>query len=92
MRCNGTALRSIRVRAGLSVTELAREVGISQPHLTNIERGDRQPSPEVLVKLAEALKAALERQASEISALVAVLSDPDPQPVTPSRAPAGRNN
>lgn len=59
MRCNGAALRVIRERSGLSVTALAREAGISQPHLTNIEKGDRQASPEVISKLARALKVTL---------------------------------
>jgi transcriptional regulator with XRE-family HTH domain len=67
MRCNGAALRIIRERSGLSVSALAKEVGISQPHLTNIERGDRQASPDVMVKLASALKIELP----------AILADPE---------------
>ncbi len=80
MRCDGTALRRMRERSGLSVTALAREAGISQPHLTNIETGDRQPSPEVLVRLAAVLKAALETQGQELAGMLAILSDPEPEP------------
>lgn len=68
MRCNPSALRTIRERSGLSISALAREAGISQPHLTNIEKGDRQASPDVLVKLATALKVEL----------TAILADPEP--------------
>ncbi len=76
----------MRERAGLSVTELAREVGISQPHLTNIERSDRQPSPDVLVRIAGALKAALERQNGELATLIALLTDDDAEPLPTLRA------
>lgn len=70
MRCNGVALRTIRERSGFSISSLARAAGISQPHLTNIEKGDRQPSPEVLLAIARELKVDLP----------AILADPAPAP------------
>ena len=67
MQLNGHALRVIRERSGLSVSALASEVGISQPHLSNIERGRRRASPEVSRRLAAALRVPL----------LALLADPD---------------
>lgn len=59
MQVNPHALRVIRERSGLSVTELARIAGLSQPHLSNIETGKRQASPAVLRHLADALRVPL---------------------------------
>lgn len=67
MRINPAALRAIRQRSGMSVTALAEAAGIKQPHLTNIEAGRRNASPDVVVALASALKVDLP----------AILADPD---------------
>lgn len=53
---NGAAIRTIRERTGLTVTELAKRIGISQGSLSAIEKEDRRPSPEVLVRIAQELK------------------------------------
>jgi DNA-binding XRE family transcriptional regulator len=39
----------------MSVSALAKAVGIGQPHMTLIEKGKRQPSDEVAVKIAQVL-------------------------------------
>lgn len=59
MQVNPHALRVIRERSGLSVSELARAAGLSQPHLSNIEIGRRQASPAVIRSLADALRVPL---------------------------------
>lgn len=56
MKVHGPALRAIRERSGLSVSALAQEAEIKQAHLSNIEAGRRQASPEVVVALAKALR------------------------------------
>ena len=56
MQVNRHALRAIRERSGLGLSELARRAGCSQPHLSNIEHGRRRPSPATLRRLAEALQ------------------------------------
>lgn len=56
VRLNPTALRTIRERSGFTVTALAEEAGIKQAHLSNIEAGRRNASPEVIKALASALK------------------------------------
>jgi len=59
MRVNGVALRVIRERSGLSVSQLARLVGISQPHLSNLEVGRRSASPALARRLAAELRVSL---------------------------------
>lgn len=55
MQCNGPAVRALRQRSGLNVSALAVAAGIRQPHMSLIEKGDRQPSDAVLVRIAQAL-------------------------------------
>lgn len=52
MQVNGHAIRALREAKRLTVTSLAREAGIKQPHLSLIEKGDRNPSDEVATRLA----------------------------------------
>jgi transcriptional regulator with XRE-family HTH domain len=56
MTVNPSGLRVIRERSGLSITALAHLARISQPHLSNIELGRRQPSPAAARRLADALR------------------------------------
>ncbi len=53
---NGSALRTIRERSGLSQTALAAAAGTDRSHLSNIESGRRNCSDELCVALAKALK------------------------------------
>jgi len=52
----GDAIRLLRDKEDLSLRELAQKVGISPPHMSDIELGKRYPSDEVLEKLAQQLK------------------------------------
>src|ERR1700757_2692500 len=56
----GQRLHELRDKADLSLRELAKQVGISPPFLSDIELGRRFPSEEILVKLASALRVPLE--------------------------------
>ena len=49
-------LRRARMAAGLQGKELAKRLGISRPYLSQIEKGVRHPSPELLTRLAAELK------------------------------------
>jgi transcriptional regulator with XRE-family HTH domain len=51
----GQRLHQLRDKADLSMSELAKKVGISPPFLSDIELGRRFPSEEILAKLASAL-------------------------------------
>lgn len=54
-RHNGFAVRDFRVKAGLSVDELAQRTLISAPHIRNIENENREPSRLHLHKIADVL-------------------------------------
>lgn len=51
----GVYLREQRVAAQLSLRQLAERAGVSNPYLSQIERGLRKPSAEILGSLADAL-------------------------------------
>jgi transcriptional regulator with XRE-family HTH domain len=53
----GDLLKAEREAAGLSLTQMAMKLGISQPYLSRLERGEyAHPSPEILLRIAECLK------------------------------------
>lgn len=49
----GEALRLIRVFHDMKQTQLAAKLGVSQSHLSGIERGEKTPSQELVAKYAE---------------------------------------
>jgi transcriptional regulator with XRE-family HTH domain len=57
----GDFLRERRVAAQLSLRQLAEQTGVSNPYLSQIERGLRRPSAEVLQQLAKALRVSAEQ-------------------------------
>jgi transcriptional regulator with XRE-family HTH domain len=52
----GAYLREQRVGAELSLRQLAEQAGVSNPYLSQIERGLRKPSAEILQQIARALE------------------------------------
>ena len=54
-RAIGAAIRSARLAAGLSMTALAEQCGVSQPYLSQLEHGKGSPSINTLYKIANAL-------------------------------------
>lgn len=71
MLLNPVSLAVIRILAGLSQAALSRSSGISQGYISGIEAGDKQASPEMLGKLADALGVPI----------AALISDPTPEQV-----------
>jgi transcriptional regulator with XRE-family HTH domain len=57
----GDYLKEQRLGAQLSLRQLADQVGVSNPYLSQIERGLRKPSAEVLQQLARALRVSAEQ-------------------------------
>ena len=51
----GKHVRELRKERGLSQVELAAKVGIDRSYMGFLERGERNPSLEVIAKIAEAL-------------------------------------
>lgn len=55
----GKRIRDLRNAKGMKVTELARKAYISQPYLSDIEKGRTIPSLDKLISLCEALDISL---------------------------------
>lgn len=53
----GIDIKIARLKAGMRQYDLAAKVGIHPSHLSEIETGRRQPSPEVLERLVLVLRA-----------------------------------
>ena len=56
----GTFIRLQRERAEMSIRKLAELADVSNPYLSQIERGLRKPSAEILQQVANALKISVE--------------------------------
>ncbi|MFT4084969.1 MAG: helix-turn-helix transcriptional regulator [Nocardioides sp.] len=57
----GEYLKEQRVSASMSLRQLAEQAGVSNPYLSQIERGLRKPSAEVLQQIAKALRISAEQ-------------------------------
>lgn len=57
----GDFLKEQRVASRLSLRQLAAQAGVSNPYLSQIERGLRKPSAEVLQQIARALRISAEQ-------------------------------
>ncbi len=56
----GSFIRDLRENAQVSVRQLAERSGVSNPYLSQVERGLRKPSADVLSQLAKALRVSAE--------------------------------
>jgi transcriptional regulator with XRE-family HTH domain len=56
----GEYIREQRTRAKISVRQLAEVTGVSNPYLSQIERGLRKPSAEILQQIAKGLRISAE--------------------------------
>lgn len=56
----GSYIRSQREGAQVSLRQLARTAGVSNPYLSQIERGLRKPSAEILQQIARGLRISAE--------------------------------
>ncbi len=73
----GEFIAAQRRAAQLSLRQLAEQTGVSNPYLSQIERGLRKPSAEVLQQLAKAL-----RVSAETLYIRAGILDPTDHPTT----------
>jgi transcriptional regulator with XRE-family HTH domain len=74
----GEFIRTQRETASMSVRRLAEAAGVSNPYLSQIERGLRHPSAEVLQQLARALKISVEALYVRAGLLGDVVDDDGP--------------
>jgi transcriptional regulator with XRE-family HTH domain len=56
----GETIRNLRMKAGLSLRELAKRIGVSAPFLSDVELGRRFPGDETVAALATELKVPVE--------------------------------
>lgn len=56
----GEFIRELRSNARISLRQLAEQAGVSNPYLSQIERGLRNPSAEVLAQIAKGLRVSSE--------------------------------
>ena len=56
----GDFIREQRVSSKISVRELAKSAGVSNPYLSQIERGLRKPSAQILQQIAKGLRISAE--------------------------------
>jgi transcriptional regulator with XRE-family HTH domain len=56
----GEYIRDQRPRAKISLRQLAEQAGVSNPYLSQIERGLRKPSAEILQQIAKGLRISAE--------------------------------
>jgi transcriptional regulator with XRE-family HTH domain len=82
----GRYIRDQRRQAELSVRNLAKLAGVSNPYLSQIERGLRQPSAKILKDIARALRISaetlyvragiLDERSEDTDLVAAILRDP----------------
>ena len=82
----GDFIREQRSAARVSLRELARSAGVSNPYLSQVERGLRKPSAEILASIARGLKISaeslyeqagiLDRRAGNPDTVAAIRADP----------------
>ena len=82
----GDFIREQRSAARVSLRELARTAGVSNPYLSQVERGLRKPSAEILAAIARGLKISaetlyeqagiLDRRSGTPDTVAAIRSDP----------------
>jgi transcriptional regulator with XRE-family HTH domain len=82
----GDFIRDLRRNAGVSLRQLADKAGVSNPYLSQVERGLRRPSAAVLQQIAAALRvstpvmylrAGLLDAKDREGVLAAIAADPD---------------
>jgi transcriptional regulator with XRE-family HTH domain len=56
----GDFIRDQRAGSGISLRQLAKNAGVSNPYLSQIERGLRKPSAEILQQIAKGLRISAE--------------------------------
>jgi transcriptional regulator with XRE-family HTH domain len=80
----GAFIRSTRKQANLSLRQLAEMTKLSNPYLSQIERGLHQPSVRVIRLISDALNVSAETLLTQAGLLHP--ADPGDRPATPSDA------
>ncbi len=70
----GGFIRQQRESAQISLRQLARQAGVSNPYLSQVERGLRRPSAEILAQIAHGLQISVE----SLLTMAGILDEPAP--------------
>ncbi|WP_182526588.1 helix-turn-helix domain-containing protein [Nocardioides dongkuii] len=85
----GDALRAQRMRRGLTLREVSAEARVSLGYISEVERGQKEASSELLASLCAALDVALSDVLREVSDAVALEEAAlAPTPITAGSRPA----
>lgn len=63
----GDTLRRQRVRRGMTLRDVSARARVSLGYISEVERGQKEPSSELLAALCEALEVSLSRLLREVS-------------------------
>ena len=84
----GAFIRQQRQRAGLSLRQLAELTSLSNPYLSQVERGLHEPSVRVLKAISDALNLSAETLLAEAGLIDAMAGgSPDASPAAPGARP-----
>lgn len=82
----GEFIREQRDQAQMSLRQLARVAGVSNPYLSQVERGLRKPSAEMLARIAEGLRISAET----LYVQAGILAEREGEPTTTAAIVADR--
>ena len=68
----GEVLRARRIAQGLTLRDVSARARVSLGYISEVERGQKEPSSELLAALAGALDVPLSRLLLDVSALLAI--------------------
>jgi transcriptional regulator with XRE-family HTH domain len=88
-RLLGDVLRDLRLQRGLTLREVSAEARVSLGYISEIERGQKEASSELLASLCAALDAPLSDVLRDVSDLVALEEAAAGLARIPVAAPAG---
>ncbi len=84
----GEALRAIRLRQSRTLREVSSAAGVSLGYLSEVERGQKEASSELLASICRALGVRLSDVLRDVSESLSAV-EPEPVPVVlPARVPA----
>jgi transcriptional regulator with XRE-family HTH domain len=90
----GQVLRRLRTERGLTLRQVSADARVSLGYISEVERGRKEASSELLASLCDALDVALSdvlREVSELTAIEEAARVPAPQPIVipaPQRVPS----
>jgi transcriptional regulator with XRE-family HTH domain len=87
-RLLGDVLRSARMRRGMTLREVSAEARVSLGYISEIERGQKEASSELLASLCAALELPLSTVLHEVADLVALEESLSAETVAPQPVPS----